>query len=154
MSKRSADEKRAEALEDARVARGAAAVLAFSLDMAPEAFFRGTRGSAAEAEARQALMLVLYHALERPSLKRLGAALGQGGNEARHRTTVAHALHKVDTLSEDDPALDAWVQEHAAIVRRLAAIGAFTLKEIEAGAEAARPHRDDRAEGAQNGARA
>ena len=90
MAKRTAAEKRAQAREDARAARGAAALLAFGLDMAPEAFFRGTRGGAAEAEARQMLLAVLRRAIDTTSIARLGAALG------RDRTTVAHALHKVD----------------------------------------------------------
>lgn len=134
MAKRTAAEKRAQAREDARAARGAAALLAFGLDMAPEAFFRGTRGGAAEAEARQMLLAVLRRAIDTTSIARLGAALG------RDRTTVAHALHKVERDCEEDPGLDAYVGEFADLTRKLIAIGKFTLSEIEGGVDAARPH--------------
>lgn len=133
MAKPSTAEKRALAREDARAARGAAALLAFGLDMAPEAFFRGTRGSAAEAEARQILLAVLRRAIATSSVARLGAALG------RDRTTVAHALHKIEADCEDDPGLDAYVAEFAALTEKLIAIGGFTLGEIKGGVEAARP---------------
>jgi hypothetical protein len=133
MAKKSAADKRALAREDERAARGAAALLAFGFDMAPEAFFRGTRGGAAEAEARQVLFEVLRRALGTTSLARLGAALG------RDRTTVSHGLNKIAALCEEDPGLDAFVAEYAELTRKLAAMGGFTLREIEGGVEAAKP---------------
>lgn len=111
--------------EDRRIARGAAALLAFGLDMAPEAFFRKTRGSAAESEARQILLAVVRRAMGESSITRLGMALG------RDRTTVAHALHKIEADCEDDPDLDAYVEEFAGLTTRLIAIGAFTIREID-----------------------
>jgi hypothetical protein len=120
-------------LEDQRIARGAAALLAFGLDMAPEAFFRKTRGAAAEAEARQLLLAVLRRAMDTTSIARLGAALG------RDRTTVAHALHKIERDCEDDPDLDAFVEHFARITRELIAFSGFTVRELEARAAASRP---------------
>lgn len=121
-----------QALEDARAARGAAALLAFGLDMAPEAFFRGTRGSPAESEARQILLVVLRRAIDTSSIARLGAALD------RDRTTVAHALHKIEQACEEDPDLDAFVQRFADMTRELIAIGALAVREIDGRVAAAR----------------
>jgi hypothetical protein len=114
-----------QAGEDRRIARGAAALLAFGLDMAPECFFRKTRGAAAEAEARQILLAVVRRAMGESSIARLGAALG------RDRTTVAHALHKIEADCEDDPDLDAFVEEFAGLTKRLIAIGGFAIREID-----------------------
>lgn len=132
--------------EARRIARGAAALLAFGLDMAPETFFRRTRGSAAEAEARQILLAVVRRAMDlqddagatRSSIARLGAALG------RDRTTVAHALHKIEAACEDDADLDAFVDEFANLTKRLIAISGLTVREMDARiASAARIDRDD-----------
>jgi hypothetical protein len=115
---------------DRRIARGAAALLAFGLDMAPEQFFRRTRGAAAEAEARQILLAVIRRAMDvdvaqKSSIARLGIALG------RDRTTVAHAIHKIEAQCEDDPDLDAFVEEFAALTRRLISIGALVAGELD-----------------------
>lgn len=128
MASRSCD---AQAAEDKRIARGAAALLAFGLDMAPEAFFRRTRGAAAEAEARHILCAVVRRAMDldvdgdRSSIARLGAAVG------RDRTTVAHAIHKIEAACEDDADLDAFVEEYSGLTKRLIAVGGFTVRAMD-----------------------
>ncbi|MDX6770218.1 MAG: hypothetical protein SF051_11855 [Elusimicrobiota bacterium] len=115
---------------DRRHARGAAALLAFGLDLAPEVFFRATRGGAAESEARQLLLAVLRRALgAQVSIARLATALG------RDRTTAAHALHKIEALAEEEPGLDAFLDAYAALTRELVRISGFTRAELDARAK-------------------
>ena len=128
-----------EASEDRRIARGAAALLAFGFDLPPEGFFRPSRGRAVEAEARALWLVVIRRATaldataEPLSVGRIAAAVG------RDRSTVSHALHSVEAACEDDPDLDAFVTHYARLARELIAISGHTVAEIEARAEAARP---------------
>ena len=126
--------------EDRRIARGAAALLAFAFDLPPEVFFRPSRGRAVEAEARALWMVVLRRATvleegaEPLSVGRIAAAIG------RDRSTVSHALHSVEADCEEDPDLDAFLSHYARLTRELIAISSHTVAEIEARAEASRPH--------------
>lgn len=117
-----------EAQDDKRLLRGAACVVAFALDLAPETFFRPTRGSTREAEARQILLAVVRRAaaISRHDItvQRLGRAIG------RDRTSVAHALSKIENACEVDGDVDAFVDALADLTRKLLAISAVSSAAI------------------------
>lgn len=87
--------------------RGAAAYISFIFDVAPSAIMRETRGSGMEAECRQLMLAVVRRAKQRTddksSIQRIGRSIG------RDRTTVAHALHKVESAAEENDALDTFI---------------------------------------------
>jgi hypothetical protein len=128
--------RRARDSDDKRLARGAAVVVAFAFDMAPETLFRRTRGAGAEAEARQIMLAVHRRAAviagEETSIQRLGRGI------ERDRTTVAHALHKIEEACEGSAEVDVFVDALARIVADLIRISKVTTDEIARGIEAAR----------------
>lgn len=99
---------------DRRLMRGAAAMVGFVFDMAPTALLRDTRGPGMEAEARQLMLAVVRRAKamtpDPSSIQRIGKAIN------RDRTTVAHALHKVERAAEQSDPLDALVDKLAAML--------------------------------------
>lgn len=118
----------AEAQDDKRLLRGAACVVAFAFDLAPETFFRPTRGSTREAEARQILLAVVRRAATiaryEITVQRLGRAIG------RDRTSVAHALTKIEAACEVDSDVDAFIDTLADLTRKLLAISAVSASAI------------------------
>ena len=129
-------DRRAQDALDKRLARGAAAVVAFAFDIAPETLHRKTRGTGAESEARQIMLAVQRRAAviarTETSIQRLGRGVD------RDRTTVAHALHKIEEASEGSAEVDAFIDALARIVADLIQISAVTTEEIARGVAAAR----------------
>lgn len=116
---------------DKRRARLAAAVISSVYDMAPETFFRPTRGAAAEAEARQIFYLVCLRmggqAGNAAAIARLAKAVG------RDRATIGHAIQKIEQACEGAPDVDRFVDELADIGKRLERLQAATLDAIADG---------------------
>jgi hypothetical protein len=130
---------------DRRRARLAAAVVAGAFDMAPEVFFRATRGAAAEAEARQIFNLVWLRmgadAGSAASVARLGKAIG------RDRATLQHAVRKIEAACEGSADLDRMIATLADVGRTLDKVQAVTLAAVADAITAAREDEIDAFEG-------
>lgn len=130
---------------DRRRARLAAAVVAGAFDMAPEVFFRATRGAAAEAEARQIWCLVWLRMGEdagsAASVARLGKAIG------RDRATLQHAVRKMEAACEGSPDLHRMIDTLAEVGRTLDKVQAVTLSAVADAITAAREDELDGFEG-------
>lgn len=130
---------------DRRRARLAAAVVSGAFDMAPEVFFRATRGAAAEAEARQIWCLVWLRMGEETgsaaAVARLAKAIG------RDRATLQHAVRKMEQACEGSADLDRMVATLADVARTLDKVQAVTLAAVAAAITAAREDEIDAFEG-------
>lgn len=120
---------------DKRLMRGAAALLGFVFDIAPASLMRETRGPGMEAEARQLMLSVVRRAKaltpDPSSIQRIGRAIG------RDRTTVAHALHKVESAAEQNDPLDAFIDKLAHVLVEFIAMQDLAHELLSAGIESA-----------------
>jgi len=117
---------------DTHAAFVAACVVAAATGLAPEALFRGTRGGADEALARQIMLDVLRVIIDDNSLVRLARAAD------RHRSTVSHAIEEIERAREGDERFDAYVAMLTRVAGDLVGLSRFTIGEIEAGIAAAK----------------
>ena len=81
----------------------ASALTAYALGLKVDDVLAGSRGSPANARARQIAMYLVRAGLGM-SLSRVARAFG------RDRTTVSHACHLIEDL-RDDPDFDIWIEQ-------------------------------------------